>query len=142
MKRNLFFASFGAWWIGALSLVAPNSLVAVVAFVASAVAVVCFVLMVEEYRKEKGLPDASPWQPIDTAPKDGSAILLCQALDVSGFPITGHWFDVFVQVGMWWEGDGWIVYCSQVHDPNVHFTPTHWMPRPDPPSLPQEGQQP
>jgi hypothetical protein len=75
----------------------------------------------------------SVWQPIASAPKDGTAILLCRATDAQGKPIVGKAFDVFVQVGMWWEGDGWVVYCSQVHEPNVHFEPTHWMPRPEPP---------
>lgn len=31
-----------------------------------------------------------------------------------------------------WE---WICYMSAIHDPNLHFFPTHWMPLPEPPNL-------
>ena len=79
------------------------------------------------------------WQPIETAPKDGTGVLLCWAIDADGKPIdwrkspkTSH---VFVQVAAWWEGDNaWIVYTDSVQEPAVHFTPTHWMPLPPPPN--------
>lgn len=74
------------------------------------------------------------WQPIDTAPKDGTGILLCQATDADGSPIGQDSMSVFMQVAAWWEGeDTWIVYCSMVRDPELHFTPTHWMPLPEVP---------
>jgi hypothetical protein len=78
------------------------------------------------------------WQPIETAPKDGTEILLCRAFDADGSAITGKAWGVFVQVAAWWKGeDGWIVYCSLVSDPALHFTPTHWMPLPPNPVTPE-----
>lgn len=73
------------------------------------------------------------WQPIETAPKDGTWILLCKATDADGKPITGESFGLFVQRAAWWEVDGWVDYCAMVRDPNVFFNPTHWMPLPEPP---------
>ena len=78
------------------------------------------------------------WQPIETAPKDGTAVLLCWARSADGAPIDWRQdpetAGVFVQVASWWAGDGeWIVYCSMVRDPSLHFEPTHWMPLPPPP---------
>jgi hypothetical protein len=74
------------------------------------------------------------WQPIETAPKDGRSILLCMGADADGKPIDPVAFDVFCQVAAWWGSEEWIVYCSMVHEPRLHFSPTHWMPLPAPPS--------
>jgi len=78
------------------------------------------------------------WRPIETAPKDGTSILLAWAINANGQPI--RWDEdlqtaqVHVQVAAWWEGENdWIVYCSMVRDPALHFKPTHWMPLPEPP---------
>lgn len=71
------------------------------------------------------------------APKDGRAVVLCWAINADGNPI--NWSlkpdtaGVFVQVASWWEGEGWIVYCSLIQEPRLHFEPTHWMPLPEPP---------
>lgn len=88
---------------------------------------------------------ADDWLPIDSAPKDGTRILLCQAIDADGHAIV--WGDddqesgqCFVQVAAWWgDEDGWVVYCSLPSEPRLHFEPTHWMPLPNPPKLSQEG---
>jgi hypothetical protein len=77
------------------------------------------------------------WQPIETAPKDGRALILCWAIDADGRRI--NWNEemqssgVFVQVASWWPGTGWVVYCSLIEEPLLHFDPTHWMPLPEPP---------
>lgn len=84
----------------------------------------------------------SEWQDISTAPRDGSAVILCCAIDGDGEPI--NWLEdistagVFVQIASWsalecWGHGSWVVYCSLVQDPELHFIPTHWMPLPAPP---------
>ena len=57
------------------------------------------------------------WQPIATAPKDGSYVLVYDP-DV-GFPYTCTW-----EYGEWTEASG---------EQYMTFKPTHWMPLPEPP---------
>ena len=76
----------------------------------------------------------SEWRPIETAPKDGTSILL--HFDSPHRP--QNWEKecsaVNTAVGQWWEGDdAWICYMDMVRDPECHFEPTHWMPLPEPP---------
>lgn len=78
------------------------------------------------------------WRTIDSVPKDGTSVLLCKAIGADGQPLDWrddlHTAQVFVQVAAWWSGDdAWIVYCSQIAEPHLHFEPTHWMPLPLPP---------
>lgn len=66
------------------------------------------------------------WQPIETAPKDGTEILAC----TEGFPESHrivHWYS---DAGCWWDHDGLFDYPD---DPWL----THWMPLPEPPPLPE-----
>ncbi len=58
------------------------------------------------------------WQPIETAPKDGTRVLLC--ID------HGEWGDK-VWTGLW--GDGWMVSYGK-----ARTEPTHWMPLPKAPA--------
>lgn len=60
------------------------------------------------------------WQPIETAPKDGSVILLCK--DGS-----------YIQSGSWNRGGAFHMphWSTQAN----LFDPTHWMPLPSPPSI-------
>ncbi|MGI9292383.1 MAG: DUF551 domain-containing protein [Pseudomonadales bacterium] len=65
------------------------------------------------------------WQPIETAPKDGTWVLLggCEF----GYIIqTARWYDWGVQG---WE---WGDYS------NRGFKPTHWMPLPEPPKTDED----
>lgn len=78
------------------------------------------------------------WQPIETVPKDGRAVILCWAIDADGNAID--WTEsintagVFVQVASWREEIGeWAIYADTISDPALHFRPTHWMPLPLPP---------
>lgn len=66
------------------------------------------------------------WQPIETAPKDGTRILSYS--DQEG-----------VQCISWWrDGDtSWSEWCSP--DGYTVFDPTHWMPLPEPPRALSEG---
>lgn len=75
------------------------------------------------------------WQPIETAPNDGTDILICQAWDASGNPMCENSHALFTQRASWWAGENggngsWIVYNSMVLDPECFFEPTHWMPVP------------
>ena len=77
------------------------------------------------------------WMPIETAPKDGTEILLCRAYDADGRPIVGNTFRLFVQRASWWEGEEqWVVYCDLPQEPVLFFKPTHWMRVPPPPLPP------
>jgi hypothetical protein len=62
----------------------------------------------------------SDWQPIKTAPKDGTPIL-CFTPDGEFSAITG--IDV-----LWFDMGAWLYDAEP-----VLFQPTHWMPLPDPP---------
>jgi len=67
----------------------------------------------------------SDWQPIETAPKDGTNILL--------FNRAGN-----VAAGLWLSGalgTGWFLRGGNRPDTffNEHFGPTHWQPLPEPP---------
>ena len=62
------------------------------------------------------------WQPIETAPKDGTLVLL------SGFGLPvwqGYWVG---QVGRH-AINGWTRFNSV----DMEWKPTHWMPLPEPP---------
>lgn len=62
---------------------------------------------------------APQWQPIETAPKDGSEILLCSK---KGRIANGVWMTATDRVGAWlW--------------PYIKVEPTHWMPLPAAPGI-------
>ena len=67
------------------------------------------------------------WQPIETAPKDGSFVLLTNGYRRQSHP--GGW----VSIGYWTHdlrGDGAGFY----HAAGIaKLTPTYWMPLPEPP---------
>lgn len=63
------------------------------------------------------------WQPIETAPKDGTRVLLVIN--------HGEWGDA-VWTGLW--ADGWMVSYGK-----AQANPTHWMPLPPPPIVGKEG---
>jgi len=69
------------------------------------------------------------WQPIETAPRDGSYILVCQ-LGRSEPSVTICCFDDE------WGNDGWWLCCDG-KNPEIPLRgpePSHWMPYPEPPS--------
>lgn len=63
--------------------------------------------------------EATAWQPIETAPKDGTRILLGRV----GYPwvFAGLWNDAYKH---WSTGIGAMAYFAE---------PTHWAPHPQPP---------
>jgi len=73
----------------------------------------------------------SEWQPIDTAPKDGTVILvfLLNFWTISCRITTAAWSST---ESLRATGDGeWLVDAPAHHPP---LTPTHWMPLPPPPA--------
>lgn len=90
-----------------------------------------------QVENEADLEIGQDWQPIETAPKDGTRVLL----------LTEH---VGVSIGFFGPkyslyginyGDDWGYGCSWRD--SIQPPPTHWMPLPDPPvSLDQRPQQP
>lgn len=80
------------------------------------------------------------WQPIESAPKDGAAILVMR--DIWPGTKTGHakvCNGHNTYVSMWWgDDDGeWTCYMDAVHDPRCPIEPTHWMPLPATPTAPE-----
>ena len=67
----------------------------------------------------------SEWQPIETAPKDGTKLLLCESVD-ENYIFVGSWSETRNPK---WYGTNW--YCVE-YDAFNH-APTHWMPLPQPP---------
>lgn len=61
----------------------------------------------------------NPWQPIETAPKDGTSILGFEG----GAPLPMRWLDGYWQLDyLWWREDDNLV------------DPSHWMPFPPDPT--------
>ena len=65
------------------------------------------------------------WQPIETAPKDGTKILVCHIHYYS--PITAWWssYHPNAKGKETWREDG----------SNYKLNPTHWMPLPEAPKM-------
>jgi hypothetical protein len=76
------------------------------------------------------------WQPIDTAPKDGTRVLICTA---RGFVTDARWSESACFGGQERDRPGWQMhYCDD--DPwysEATENATHWMPLPEPPSTEQ-----
>ena len=68
-----------------------------------------------------GETEPDDWQPIETAPKDGTFILVA----VSG--------DFALHIMLVWWIDGW---CWDMTNTPIVGEPTHWMPLPEPPKKP------
>jgi hypothetical protein len=68
------------------------------------------------------------WQPIETAPKDGTLVLLF----IEDFHyVTVAWF--CIATGLWPSNDAF----NDDREPCNVGLPTHWMPLPAPPKRPQ-----
>ena len=72
------------------------------------------------------------WQPISSAPKDGTRILIMCAR-----PLIARWEPDIDAPAEDYEGPGWLVY--ECEDPWFSVwakpdIPTHWMPLPNPPA--------
>ena len=80
------------------------------------------------------------WQPIETAPKDGTEVIgiYCREWDHFEKTIYGPWTIAFKR-GKWMASwDGWNIIESETYagttDKEPDMEPTHWMPLPEPPT--------
>lgn len=83
------------------------------------------------------------WQPIETAPKDGTAILVAGGHDDSLHHVDGdgpwHRFSK-APTRAAWDGSAWIVGLAEAGYVAIERNePTHWMPLPAPPSARTTG---
>jgi hypothetical protein len=68
------------------------------------------------------------WQPIETAPKDGTRILLWDTDEA----VIAKWDDISMGGAKGWQ----VAVVNMIGDVNYYdaaFNPTHWMPLPEPP---------
>lgn len=70
----------------------------------------------------------SEWQPIETAPKDGTQVLIT---DGTGLCAVASWEDYAAEL---YDGVGWRDAGDMGWGGTVYHAPTHWMPLPSPPS--------
>jgi hypothetical protein len=84
--------------------------------------------MVDDVRRYEAFNAESPWRPITTAPKDGTAILIWPAQSA----LTGSTECMIISYVVRWHDwkEAWIEASGEEYDT---FHPTHWMPLPEPP---------
>ncbi len=69
------------------------------------------------------------WQPIETAPKDGTRILLWpvkvhrkEKLTYEEIAVIGYWYE--------WPNDAGGAWCGATRSKSIPLNLTHWMPLP------------
>lgn len=67
------------------------------------------------------------WQPIETAPKDGTSVILAAVRDGKYVVGEGLW-----EGDAWWWANEWGDYNTDQIE--MYRQVTHWMPLPDPPA--------
>lgn len=103
-----------------------------------------------QLRAEVALALSRQWLPIETAPRDGTAILIMQ----NNWPgcrngVATECNNHNTYVAAWWSeersvrgGKGaWICYMDAVRDPEAPINPTNWQPLPPPPQPETTGQE-
>jgi hypothetical protein len=91
-------------------------------------------IVLEALARHREQARADAWRPIETAPKDGTEIVLWPALrrPIDGVvpPTTGAWYTLSGE-GLW--------YDLSVGHHNGFWKPTHWMPLPPAPDAIEQG---
>lgn len=75
------------------------------------------------------------WMPIETAPRDGTVILIAGGADDQMAYQSGR-YDEFMQAPTraMWSGGGWLIALAEACCVGIErINPTHWMPLPTPP---------
>lgn len=84
----------------------------------------------------------SEWQPIETAPKDGTTILIYGGTYFHDN--DGSWNADDSQLKhvttAYFRRDGWCMGFGESYNDEIWAKPTHWMPLPTPPTQPQTGE--
>ncbi len=75
------------------------------------------------------------WQPIETAPTDGTGVLLAYTLAEDDPMFFVSW-GVCEDNGTWWAAQDFIVVPARSSCPAIfdYQHPTYWMPLPEPPN--------
>lgn len=76
------------------------------------------------------------WQPIETAPKDRSILVVggTWSSDGGGSGMCDNDYPLTQSVIACWQRDGWCMGNGDAYNEEWWATPTHWMPLPPPPS--------
>lgn len=77
-------------------------------------------------RLEEALAQIPRWQPIETAPKDGTRILVATKYGIE----VAEWEE---RAPQWGVVPAWIGMGLSTYEEDRELTPTHWMPLPPPP---------
>jgi hypothetical protein len=74
----------------------------------------------------------SKWRTMETAPKDGTQILICGGTFTNDLCFGGP-FEFRGPTIVYWCDGGWCGDNAGAHDSYCWHTPTHWIPLPEPP---------
>lgn len=80
-----------------------------------------------EILRLRALLEAETWRPIETAPKDGTWVLLYWPMTRTNVVVAGHFYAASDGEAVWWS----------LPKVDTHNDPTHWRPLPSPPT--EEG---
>ena len=86
------------------------------------------------------------WQPISTAPEDGTVVLIYEGPGKDGIITTAYLAPhnrVCIR-GTGWKNDGrerdWELAACGTHADDARCYPTHWMPLPEPPKMERDDE--
>jgi hypothetical protein len=77
------------------------------------------------------------WQPISTAPRDGTHVLIANDTPGSVHPREGYYVPVEQRYDNEPKHEGWWRLAGSCEERVHGRTPSHWMPLPPPPTPPQ-----